>query len=241
MNLKRLGSKVKGFTLIELIVVIAIIGVLAGIMSTLISGFMRNARMEDNNKRAQLVFTGMQNQLIQCEINQDDSLFNPTNYGFSTLTGKDLKYVEVYFTINNGQLGDTICVKTIHNGGTYAGYASTTLRTEWYDKLKEAIFSFVDDTFEGFCAVYIDYEDYLVDSVICVEPEFTYGVDMKDYDTGVGQFMYQFKPYAPVTMNTGETDTSKKYRMLSSISAQEKGYDSLGVFFGAYPMVTSVS
>lgn len=244
MDLKRIGSKVKGFTLVELIVVMAIIAILAGILSTLITGFQRDARLESNNNKAHMIYTGVQNQLIQCEINQDRSLFDADAHASSPAHGDDeLIYVELYFKVEQSKVSDTIFVASKYDDGTFYGDGvSTTTYSDWYDELVKAILSFVDNSFEGFCAVYIDYEDYTVDSAICVEPSFAKDVDMDVYTTGgdgIGQLMSSLNPYCPYNAWAGE-DSAKTFRILTSVSAQETAVKNDGIYFGAYPTMVDM-
>lgn len=99
MNHKNLSRRfVKGFTLIELIVVIAIITILSGIISLAISGYRRDAKIESLNKQAQMVFTAFQNALIEMEINQDTSMLDVREYNGDY---GDIKGAVVFFRISD--------------------------------------------------------------------------------------------------------------------------------------------
>lgn len=81
MNLNDSGCtnsnrKLKGFTLIEMIVVIAIIAILSSMMSIVLRGFRRDALIETQNDKARMVYTAFQDVLINCEIKQDVTMFD---------------------------------------------------------------------------------------------------------------------------------------------------------------------
>lgn len=242
MNSKKFGSRVKGFTLIEMIVVMAIIAILSGISSMLITGFQRDARMEANDNKAQIVYTGMQNQVIQCEMKQDDGLFdinknlNSSNPGY---VEKNAYYVELYFQMESAKVSDRIVISTTYKNGSSITVESESVERnsadadmkKWYTKLENAILSFVDSSFEGFCAVYIDYDNYTVDSVIYVENAFFDG-DLSSY-AGVQSFMKKFDNYADTHC---WTDANKVFRMLNDTSKQVDCIEIQGIYFGAYPV-----
>lgn len=160
---------VKGFTLIELVVVIAIISILAGMVSLVIPAFTRDKRIETNNEKAKMVYATFQNFLIDCEIYQDISLFD-------AFGGSDTPCAAVVFFhvaqegngANYGELrlGNTVEVLSISNSTKSHNTKFLTSSDSDYTKFQKMIMGGLDPKMEGTYAVYVDLENYTVDSVL---------------------------------------------------------------------------
>lgn len=178
MDIKNNGSayrRIKGFTLVELIIVIAIIAILAGVINLATQGFVRNARRETANDKAQAIFTGFQNIVTQSEIKQNSDLFSNDRSNTSGLKNAVVTFsmwnadvhtgLTVVSTYKNGAVKDGEEANWI-KGDTTALAGSTVTRGEMYEKMRAEILNIVDSSFEGGVKIYIDYENYEVKSVI---------------------------------------------------------------------------
>lgn len=85
--LKRLKENKKGFTLIEMIVVIAIIGILAAILVPSMSGYLKTAKESKDTANAKIVYTAAQAAVTSLEGTTD--AVSGTGDGGTTYTKKD--------------------------------------------------------------------------------------------------------------------------------------------------------
>lgn len=220
MNSKKLGSdrmKLKGFTLVELIIVIAILVILAGISSIAISGFQRDARIETNNEMAKLVFSGVQNNMIQCEIENDVSSLNKD--GTDKFTAD--KASVLVFYVDEGILANKIMI-----GDSDSALTDFDSTTDEYKEIKKVIDGFSLKLATGTYYVYMDLDDFLVDTVLFLEKtDYTKAAtDLTSLKTG---------SYAITSCGHGQT--------FKSYSEQKESSDMLGIYTGVYPFKNSMS
>lgn len=247
-------KKLKGFTVVELLIVMAILAIFAGMISIITSGLVRDARLETARDKAQTVYTALQNAVIQMEIKQEGDLLDPTSY-VPAVGGTFTKYTTLSLVIDQGNITSSNALVMKDGTTTFSisfNYPSAADPATDAEKKIRKLAKYITDNlamdFTGYIYAAIDMEDWVVDSVVFVEDY----EKVKNSPNGIEDFVPMFKTKSSGSTNI-MTASNGRIPFCKNIYDQKKIYsgktpsngdflpNAVGMSIGYYPLYDDIS
>lgn len=176
MKQKKLQRRVKGFTLMELIIVIAIIGVLLGILMPAMSTYFRRSRIQAANANAKMVYNAAQT-AVQKMMASDRTATTPSGFAGTV-------------KISHSHAGTMDCVI---DENTFPAIDATKANVEACERVVQAVDRTVSDASQINWAVRI--ENYIVKAAVAADNDTTTNVGFFSTNRQVATMETPRNPY----------------------------------------------
>ena len=123
-------TKKKAFTLIELLIVVAIIGILAGVGVPMYNGYMASAKIQSSATNHKNVKSFVAASLTKCSTGASTVTLGTTARSCSASVASWASYFKAYFTtINKNPYGGNVTTTSSSpiKGGSYIGYSGNAI------------------------------------------------------------------------------------------------------------------
>ena len=147
------NSNKKGFTLVELVVVIAIIGVLAAILVPSMMGYVKKSRLKTANGNAKTAYNAVAEYAADQETQGTPVTWTAANYDATTDDTADAIHHEIYKALasNGNEAGEAhVGPAKINNEDTFFVQWHKTSKDDVFGQYPEAVKSVDDASNDGF-------------------------------------------------------------------------------------------
>ncbi len=181
-------QSLKAFTLMELVIVIAIVAVLLSMTTFFANGYINDAKQLTRNEQAELIYTNATNMLVDLEISQDLQQIT-ASYVDEAKKANLISNMVIFTDFDNGKINltkgitvqpvfktNTLSVQTNPAAKQLLSTSTDEAELRTYKYLESMLTESLQKDFNGSVYIAIDVENYNVQSSIYIEDEIS-GLD----------------------------------------------------------------